>query len=597
MAHGKVRTHSKLIIVLLAVVNTTPATYMPPFEDCSGVAGSRGWQKRRGHRKQLSSSSSLGSVSSLPEYRRSGRHTPNTSLSAIWDTEEDPSPPPDYSDPVTLVVEAPSSAEEADEESEDIMPSPRRRLVRHRRSYSLRSPSHKETNIDVILERSVNALEMSNALLQSSMSTRDTLSNVLAADDLDLDRSLESHAQYLSRRMVITQEQEAGMADIMRSVDSLLDEGGGISRSAPPTIGFHRQLEHAGFHTNDPPPSNLHPDTDPSHSSQSPDPIPTYLSNRSPTPIQSEPSEYHSPASTSSAPPTVTQRPFSPSTPAYHLLSSIVARSPHSPSNRGRRSNRISPLPSSNLKGIQGRDRGLLSASTSDLRSHASPQPGHCPRMIRRSRSSDDASAFKQTSPNTVAPFPKSSLMPIMTPRFFARPEKGGKASRAVVATKSVKILRQILANDAGASEIARGKQPAKDERVSDRLVTGGGRFLPRTAPVVTLALAGPSGSITKMVPLDVTPPLVPPSLPQSAMRGRFPSPGSSGRSSPRNVSFSALPPKGTRTVSAEKKYARKTKSEHTTKGWLTDWFSGDLPTSGSTRTSFARDQLEGWMV
>jgi len=251
----------------------------------------------------------------------------------------------------------------------------------------------------------------------------------------------------------------------------------------------------------------------------------------------------------------------------------------------------------------------LSSASTGDLRSHAaaSQQAPHSSRMIRRARSSDDASGFKATSPNSTSSFPMSSLIPIMTPRFFIPAEKRRQKGRVPIASKTVKALRRILADDVGVSEVARGKRPAKDEVAGDRTpvtTKSAGRFPLRTAPMATLALIGPSGSTTKVVPLDVSPPFARPSPRRSAMRAKFPSPESSGRSSPRNVSFSVLPPKGTHSAAPAprtgapggKQHGKKTQSEETRKAWLSEWFISDLP-SGGPRAGFGRDQLEGWMV
>ncbi|KAH9844353.1 uncharacterized protein C8Q71DRAFT_903415 [Rhodofomes roseus] len=171
------------------------------------------------HRKQLSALrlSSDSTVTTLPPYT-----SPPWSKHASLDMS-DSDRPPDY----------PDSAEEADADTdsdEDIVyvqpPLPQLaapRGSRIRRSHSqLQSPrSHSNSHsssfsqthrrqqstagssdpyLDSLLARSVHALEMSNVLLQSSMSTQSSLSAVLQNDPI-ADLSLEARAQMLSRRV------------------------------------------------------------------------------------------------------------------------------------------------------------------------------------------------------------------------------------------------------------------------------------------------------------------------------------------------------------------------------------------------------------
>ena len=160
--------------------------------------------------------------------------------------------PPDY----------PDSAEEADEDTDTdedrvvyVQPplppltSPRGTRIRrtHSQLSSPRSHSHSHSSsishsgrrqhgaagstdpyLDSLLARSVHALEMSNALLQSSMSTQSSLSAVLH-DEPIADLSLEARAHMLSRRVSSNRGMHSTWVDdldeITRSVEDLV--GGG----------------------------------------------------------------------------------------------------------------------------------------------------------------------------------------------------------------------------------------------------------------------------------------------------------------------------------------------------------------------------------
>ncbi|OBZ70368.1 hypothetical protein A0H81_09640 [Grifola frondosa] len=159
---------------------------------------------RRGHhRKRLSALrlSSDSTVTTLPLYT-------SPTWQGVPELSEDASDqPPDY----------PDSAEEADADTDTdesnavyISPppslpvSPRRALPRRSqtpRIYRRKSSTASDPYLDSLLERSVHALEMSNALLQSSMSTQSSLSAVLASNSA-ADRSLEARAQLLSSRII-----------------------------------------------------------------------------------------------------------------------------------------------------------------------------------------------------------------------------------------------------------------------------------------------------------------------------------------------------------------------------------------------------------
>lgn len=146
------------------------------------------------HRRRFSPLSlSSDTTATLPEY------TAPRPLSARFPLPDPQEKPPEY----------PDSAEEADEETDDsVSLSPRRprRYQSHSRFASKKSPyanhssSISDTYLDSLLERSVNALELSNTLLRSSMSTQSSLSTVLSPDHR-AEQVLESRARLLNNRI------------------------------------------------------------------------------------------------------------------------------------------------------------------------------------------------------------------------------------------------------------------------------------------------------------------------------------------------------------------------------------------------------------
>lgn len=193
------------------------------------------------HRKAISALrlSSDSTVTALPPYT-----SPPWSRHASMDISYSDRPP-DY----------PDSAEEADADTDSdqenivyVQPplpiSPRNGLGRPPRRPPLHSPrshSHTSSNsqshrrqqstvgndpyLDSLLARSVHALEMSNTLLQSSMSTQSSLAAVLQHEPI-ADLSLEARAQMLSRRVSANRGVHNTWADdlndIYRSVEDLM---------------------------------------------------------------------------------------------------------------------------------------------------------------------------------------------------------------------------------------------------------------------------------------------------------------------------------------------------------------------------------------
>ena len=224
--------------------------------------------QKRTHRKRVSALRlSSDTTSTLPEYiSPTGWHRPEYTENIPSDT------PPDY----------PDSAEEADEDTDtdtntiSYVPHtttttttastfpraqtasprrPKRFQQTHKRRHSSQLYSQAQSNdsyLDSLLERSVHALEMSNTLLESSISTSTSLSAVLA-DDSGAESTLESHALNLSSRIRGNWDVQASWSgdlnEITRRVEVLFGDednarfgggahfregaGGGVSCSLP----------------------------------------------------------------------------------------------------------------------------------------------------------------------------------------------------------------------------------------------------------------------------------------------------------------------------------------------------------------------------
>ena len=157
----------------------------------------------RSHRKRLSLS------------RLSSESTPALPVYLTEDSPDDR--PPDY----------PESAHEADADTDTStpdsllpLPSPRPRgAFSHRRRHSASpvTPSS-DPYLDSLLARSVHALEMSNALLQSSINTHTSLSAVLAVDSPITDSSLEARARDLTSRIRVNSRVHANWIDDLAAI-------------------------------------------------------------------------------------------------------------------------------------------------------------------------------------------------------------------------------------------------------------------------------------------------------------------------------------------------------------------------------------------
>ncbi|KAJ3503148.1 hypothetical protein NLJ89_g8559 [Agrocybe chaxingu] len=221
---------------------------------------------RRTHRKRVSALRlSSDTTFSLPEYDPTAYHNPHhhqESKAGGAGAKEESIPldkPPDY----------PDSAEEGDEDTDPesdsnvvyvpqlppaatLSPraqtaSPRRTkrfLPAHKRRVSSQVPSRSsDPFLDSLLERSVYALEMSNTLLQSSMSTQTSLSAILRSDSPG-DSTLEARAIGLTSRIKDTWDAgpswAADLEEISKGVEGLFGGDEAECRDSGVVVGVRR---------------------------------------------------------------------------------------------------------------------------------------------------------------------------------------------------------------------------------------------------------------------------------------------------------------------------------------------------------------------
>lgn len=134
---------------------------------------------------------------------------------------------------------ASSSAEHADEESDSDHPIPLPPLPPSS-SRKFKRPSHRkaassDVSLDTLLARSVQALELSNTLLKTSMNTTSSLSTIFSPDS-PAERSLEARAHGLSSRIRdnrdIHESWKSHLEEISRDVEHLFDENSSNRRSS-----------------------------------------------------------------------------------------------------------------------------------------------------------------------------------------------------------------------------------------------------------------------------------------------------------------------------------------------------------------------------
>ncbi|KAF9238780.1 hypothetical protein BU15DRAFT_88227 [Melanogaster broomeanus] len=365
---------------------------------------------RKTHRKRLSLSRlSSSTVQTLPEY--SSPHGWNKPVSSTLLEAEESDRPPDY----------PETADEADADTEEgdvvyvqqhpVHPPPRRTPSHIRRRKRTPVPPA-DPFLDTLLERSVHALEMSNALLQSSMSTHSSLSALLSPEG-DSDRFLEVRARNLSTRIRVNSGVHETWMDhldeISKGVDTLLPTSSGLGlrhRRRPslldlnvsPSSSSHLQYSHP---TRDvlvaPPPRAL---TQYVESTVDPQLIilPSTLGLRTPGSSHSADARGHSFTHRQEAQPAqsagyISESQSDSTTPAYHLLSNLVKRSE-------------SPPPSVRLFGSCTR-RGSASTTSTERSTKTSLSPS----SVRTMHASPDRTRSRNQSSGSRS---RSSLRKIL---------------------------------------------------------------------------------------------------------------------------------------------------------------------------------------
>ncbi|KAI6003618.1 hypothetical protein EDD15DRAFT_2219031 [Pisolithus albus] len=385
---------------------------------------------RRSHRKRFSVSRlSSETVQTLPEYSSPPPWAIPVKPLLLEGEESDR--PPDY----------PSAVDEADADTEDCDhsgPPSRRRSPSHirRRKRVLPPRPPMDPFLDTLLERSVHALELSNALLQSSMSTQASLSTLLSPAESEPDRTLEVRARNLSTRIRVNSGLHATwmdhLEDISEDVDKLFDDSvpsndeGAVSRSLPastPSQLRHRRkpslLELNGASSSSsqlqyslpardklvaPAPRAL---TQYVESSTDPELIilPSTLGVRSFPTTHSTNSRNHLSGPLTQTPPSQPSSPRSQnkvdiSLSAYHLLTNLVKRSEVS----SQASSRLFGLPSRRgSTGASSTERISTVSSPSSVRTMRSPAGDRCRPRTRastpRSRSVTPELALRSTPP------------------------------------------------------------------------------------------------------------------------------------------------------------------------------------------------------
>ena len=503
------------------------------------------------HHKRLSSAAL--SVATLPEYHHV-RQSTHTSLSSTWDATGSYVPPPDYSDPheePSTSLGALGSADEADGES-DTPPPPRRRSLPHKRSYSAQFRMTSTPDIDSILERSVEALEMSNALLQSSLSTHASLSKAVMSDD-EVEPSMKRRTEFESRRENVIRAQEANAMRFIDDVDTILGRSS-LSQSAPVT-SIHERIGTSNLRIEAPSP-----------------PV------RSKTPHHTNPSTPQ-PSDKPSMPSLAVYSPSS-ITPAYTLPSSVVTRDASVVTKRHSRPTTPPPSPPLRPDGTGHR------ISSSRLSTALLYETGHVPTpSLRRMRSI-----------SALPSFPKSSLRAIMSPSFFSNADRRDASSFPPLSSgKTAQSLRTILHREVAKATVIQDEMSRKYEHSSDSLERIRRPRCP-SSPLHSYS-SRPSDSIDseEWIVVDAPPPRKPTLKSETVSASGF------NCSTPRTVSFSKLPP-SVRQLSAVRRPpfphspSRSERRDGGASSWLAEWWNQGVSAVDHEDTDREQLQSEGWL-
>ncbi|KIK94061.1 hypothetical protein PAXRUDRAFT_33733 [Paxillus rubicundulus Ve08.2h10] len=470
---------------------------------------------RKTHHKRFSVSRlSSDTVQTLPEY----------SSPPGWNGKEYDRPP-DY----------PETADEGDADTEEqdvvyvpqhlVYPLPRRSPSRIRRRKRAPAPAA-DPFLDTLLERSVHALEMSNALLQSSISTQSSLSALLSPES-DSDRFLEVRARNLSTRIRVNSGVHETWMDhleeISEGVDKLFREEGRntaachaddsvVSRSLPTSSARdlrHRRrpslLELNGSCSSSSHLQYFHPTRDAlvapapraltQYVESTADPqliiLPSTLGLRTSGSLHSADAQNDSFAhrqgaqSSQSAGP-ITESQSDNTTPAYHLLSNLV-----------KQSEPLTPPPSVRLFEARVR-RGSASTASTERSTKASPlstRTVHSSPDRNRSRREASDPRSRSVAPKQLSTSPPRPI--IMTPSIEElSPSSSGSTSSSDHPTgyRTVQSLRKIL--DGNPSSVSVGSVRRKDPRP-----LRAPSFLPVTpAPIPIQGTSTATASISRLL-------------------------------------------------------------------------------------------------
>jgi len=607
---------------------------------------------RRTHRKRHSASRlSSETVQTLPEYSSPPRW-PNAVSSVLLEGEESDRPP-DY----------PTATDEGDADTEDdqeisyfpqhLVASSKRRspsYIRRRKHAMAPPPPPVDPFLDTLLERSVHALELSNALLQSSISTQTSLSTLLSPVENEPDRTLEVRARNLSTRIRVNSGMHTTwmdhLDDISKGVDKLLEDDSpsadesAVSRSLPtfaaPELRHRRKpslLELSGSSSSNsqlqyshpardrliaPPPRAL---TQFVESSTDPELIilPSTLGLRStpsthPRDLRTHFSEHFLQITPSQSSGSISEpnRDNGPS--AYNLLSNLVKRSNSSDA-------------SSRFFGSPTRRGSESTESTERGSAMSSPSSGRtirCDRMRSRTQVSPP-----QSRPETPRQLPTPLQPPLET-----LPASSSESLSSVESSscfRTMQSLRRILDNQPSSLSV---NDISRKEQVLRRAPS----FFPVTPPPAPLsATSAATASISRLLTkgrhsLSTRPPS-PPAHSSLKIRSVPPTPASSPSTlslvdlfgngvakaigsatpspagTPKRISFAELPesysrsrpgPSKLREKKAKKKAkCIKNKTSQESTGWFKTWFGGGLiagPSTGRWQEERFEDRMtRGW--
>ncbi|KAG1815686.1 uncharacterized protein BJ212DRAFT_1357997 [Suillus subaureus] len=613
-------------------------------------------QSRRTHRKRSSvSKMSSDTVQTLPEYSAPLNWSKTSSLAFYTGNESDR--PPDYPD-----------SEEADADTEEQavayapqrfqLNSPRRTApyTRRRKRHSVPVPAA-DPFLDALLERSVHALEMSNVLMQSSISTQCSLSALLSSE-VGPDRSLEVRARNLSTRIRLNSGVHgtwmAHLEEISKGVDGLFDEElRDISPVKPDESAISQSLPTSNIKDlrNRRRPSLLELNGSCSSASQlqfsfpkrdflvapapraltqyvesTADPgmiiLPSTLGLRACASSHSADWQDHTVVrqpelQSSQSLPVLSGQPLDVPTPAYSLLSNIVKRSESA----------TPPLTDTPSSRTFISRRGSTGTCSTERGSKLSMSPCSVPLSLDRNcnRKPESAPRPSSTTPRPpVAPLPR-----VMTPPIEELSTASSDSSDHPTGYRTVQCLRKILDEQSSSTSVNFPRKDRKQSRSPNLMPV-----TPAPAPVAgtSTATASISRLFTKGRHSSSTRPPSPPthsslkvpSVPSTPRSS--PSTGSlsdkfgngvakalgshppSGVSTPKRISFAELPesyassrPGSSKISERRKNRSRKRKGKDEEEGEPLRWFER-LFVAGPTSTSSARmdDRMEermsrGW--